>query len=79
MTSQSGADGSASSYNMQASWEWLRGRLDTVAVASQLGDWLDEQLLALEEDFSEMVTERSRCLNLRAELGSDESRNPSDG
>lgn len=51
-------------------WNWLSARIDPSANL-QLSDWLDNQLLELEENFSHFATEDSR--NRITQRGSEDS------
>lgn len=41
-------------------WDWLQEKIPPAQVAL-LDDWMDVQLIELEEDFAEFVTQRSLC------------------
>jgi hypothetical protein len=50
-----------------ASWGWLQERVDTASIDS-LNEWLENQLLELEETYADLVTAESLKLSLRSEL-----------
>ena len=74
MTSHSGHNKFASSRHPEANWQWLQDRLNTLAQAEQLGEWMTTDLLELEEDFVALITVRSRARSLSAELARDNTR-----
>jgi len=55
-----------------ASWNWLKGRVQTAQIDS-LDTWIVDDLLELEAVYESWITEKSRQLALQNELRSSRS------
>lgn len=60
MTGTNDSSGASPTEETRPNWNWLQEQIPAAQVA-QLDDWMDVQLMELEDDFAQFVTPRSLC------------------
>lgn len=60
MTGTNDSFGASPIEETEPNWNWLQEKIPAAQVA-QLDDWMDVQLMELEDDFAQFVTPRSLC------------------
>ncbi len=73
MTNFSNSAGSRPTDDAKPDWSWLQERVDQTPT-EQLADWLQENLVALEDEFAELMTSNSRNRAAQADFVADRSR-----
>ena len=58
MTGTNDSSGASPVEETRPNWKWLQEKIPPAQVA-QLDDWMDVQLMELEDDFAQFVTPRS--------------------
>lgn len=58
MTGTNDSSGASPIEQIEPNWNWLQEKIPAAQVA-QLDNWMDVQLMELEDDFAQLVTPRS--------------------